>query len=110
MTQLTEDVKAVNPDQSLDLGVAAGYFSADMFISALKIVYEEGGAAAITPENVRAAAANQTWAIDGLIGPTTYPESTVKPTPSCGTLAKSDGTTWKTVTEFSCSDRSFPVE
>jgi hypothetical protein len=110
MTQLTEDVEAVNPDQSLDLGVAAGYFSADMFISALKIAYEDGGAAAITPENVRAAAAAQSWAIDGLIGPTEYPESTVKPTPSCGTLAKSDGKTWKTVTEFSCSDRSFPVE
>jgi ABC-type branched-subunit amino acid transport system substrate-binding protein len=109
MTQLREDVKAVKADQGLDLGVAAGYFTTDMFITALKIAYEADGKAGITPEKVRAAAAGMTWEIEGLVGPTKYPESTVKPTPSCGTLAKSDGTKWITVREFSCSDRSFPV-
>ena len=108
--QLTSDVKAVNPDQGLDIGVAAGYFSTDMFISALKKAYDKDGIDGITPENVRAAASTQTWSIKGLVGPTKYPDSTVKPTPACGTVAKSDGTSWKTLRAFACSKRSFPVK
>jgi len=110
VTQLSDDVKAVKADQGLDIGVAAGYFSTDMFISALKKAYAKDGAKGITPEKVRAAASTMTWEIKGLVGPTKYPESSVKPTPACGTLAKSDGTSWKTLIPFTCASRSFPVK
>jgi ABC-type branched-subunit amino acid transport system substrate-binding protein len=46
---------------------AYAYFSADMFIEAIKNV--EGD---ITPESVQQALANQTWEIEGFVGPVEY--------------------------------------
>ena len=107
--RLKADVAAVNPDQALDIGIAAGYFSTDMFISALKKVAKKG-TSHITPANVRKAASTQTWRIKGLVGPTKYPAATVKSTPACNTLLYDDGTAWKTVTPFSCSTKTFKVK
>jgi ABC-type branched-subunit amino acid transport system substrate-binding protein len=109
LDQVIADIKAVKADQALETGSAAGYYSTDMFIQALKTVAAEG-TEYITPANVRLAAAHQTWEIEGLVGPTRYPESTVKPTPQCSALVFSDGTSWQTVSEYSCSEKSYPVE
>jgi branched-chain amino acid transport system substrate-binding protein len=109
LDQVIADVKAVKPDQVLETGSAAGYFSTDMFIQALKTVAAEG-TDYITPANVRLAAAHQTWEIEGLVGPTRYPEATVMPTPQCSALVYSDGTTWQTVAEYDCSEKRHPVD
>jgi ABC-type branched-subunit amino acid transport system substrate-binding protein len=109
LDQVIADIKAVKADQALETGSAAGYYSTDMFIQALKTVAAEG-TEYITPANVRLAAAHQTWEIEGLVGPTRYPESTVKPIPQCSALVFSDGTSWQTVSEYSCSEKSYPVE
>jgi ABC-type branched-subunit amino acid transport system substrate-binding protein len=109
LDQVIADVKAVKSDQALETGSAAGYFSTDMFIQALKTVAEQG-TEYITPANVRLAAMHQTWEIEGLVGPTRYPESTVTSTPQCGALVTSDGTAWVTVAEYNCSEKRFPVE
>jgi ABC-type branched-subunit amino acid transport system substrate-binding protein len=109
LDQVIADIKAVKSDQALETGSAAGYFSTDMFIQALKTVAAEG-TEFITPANVRLAAMHQTWEIEGLVGPTRYPESTVTSTPQCGALVFSDGTTWQTVAEYNCSEVRFPVE
>jgi hypothetical protein len=77
-----------------------------MFIKALKKV-AKGGMAAITPENVRKAAATQTWEMKGFIGPTVYPTASNRQQPYCTSMAASNGTTWETVEEFSCSNRTF---
>ena len=105
LTQLKADVSAVNPSQVIDIGVAGGYFSTDMFIQALKKAKAGGG---ISAENVRAAASHMTWEIKGLAGPTRYPESTAIPTPYCVGYTISTGTEWKTVAPFTCSERTFP--
>ena len=65
-----------------------------MFIQALKTAAKKGKSD-ITPENVQKAAANQTWQIKGLAGPTTYPQSTVSAYPACSAEVLSDGTAWK---------------
>ena len=109
LEQMKADVKAVNPDQALEVGSAGGYFSTDMFISALKKAAKKG-TSAITPENVRKAASTQTWRIKGLVGPTKYPAATVKPTPQCSTLAIDDGTQWKTLIPFSCSSKAYKIK
>lgn len=106
LDQMKADVAAAKPDQKLDTGVTTGYFSADQFIQALVAAAHSGG---ITPENVQAKAARMTWEIKGLAGPLRYPDSTVEASPACFALAYDDGTAWKTVVPYACSDKTFPV-
>jgi ABC-type branched-subunit amino acid transport system substrate-binding protein len=108
LDQVKADIVAVKADQTLETGSAAGYFSTDMFIQALETVAAKG-TDFISPANVRLAAAHQTWKIEGLIGPTRYPDSTVTGTPNCNALVTSDGTTWQTVAAYDCSDKRFPI-
>ena len=109
LEQMKADIAAVKSDQALEVGSAGGYFSTDMFISALKKAAKKGKSA-ITPANVRKAASTQTWRIKGLAGPTKYPAATVKPTPQCSTLAIDDGTQWKTLIPFSCSSKAYKIK
>ncbi len=102
--QLKDDVKAFKADGILDTGVTTGYFGTDMLIAALKIAKDHGG---ISPENVQQAAATMTWGIEGLVGPTKYPESSVMPTPLCTAIVSSDGTKWSTALPLACSDKTF---
>jgi hypothetical protein len=80
-----------------------------MFIQAL-LTAAEDGLSGVTPENVQEVAANQTWEIEGLAGPTVYPDSTVGSSPNCGEMLRSNGTKWETVVEYSCTDKQWPVE
>jgi hypothetical protein len=107
--QLKADLAAAKPGLAPDLGVAIGYFSTDQFIQALKAVVKAKGTAYISPDNVRAAAANMTWEIKGQAGPTKYPDSTVNPTPLCSAVVYDDGTAFKTVEPYSCSYKTWPV-
>ena len=108
---MKQDLDAYKPGTSerIDTATIAGYASTDMFIQALKTVAKKGKSN-ITPANVQKAAARQTWQIKGLAGPTTYPQSTVSPYPTCTALAMSDGTTWSTVEPFACSKKQYPVK
>ena len=111
LLQMEKDLDAYSPGASakVDTATIAGYASTDMFIQALKTVAKKGKNN-ITPENVQKAAANQTWQIPGLAGPTTFPQSTVSPYPTCTALAATDGTAWKTVEPFACSKKQYPVK
>jgi ABC-type branched-subunit amino acid transport system substrate-binding protein len=111
LDQMKQDLDAYKAGTSerIDTATIAGYASTDMFIQALKTVAKKGKSN-ITPANVQKAAAKQTWQIKGLAGPTTYPQSTVSPYPTCTALALSDGTTWKTVEPFGCSKKQYPVK
>jgi len=44
------------------------------------------------------------------VGPTKYPESSVKPTPACGVVLLDTGTEWKTLSPYTCNDKSIPVK
>jgi len=111
LVTMEKQLDAFSPgaSQKVDTATIAGYASTDMFIQALKTVAKKG-TSNITPENVQKAAAKQTWQIQGLAGPTTYPNSTVSPYPTCTALTVSDGTTWKSVENFACSKKQFPVK
>ena len=108
LKQLKTDVEAFQPGAAIDSGVVAAYSAADMFIQALKTIAKKGKSN-ITPENLQKAAMNQTWKIEGLAGPITYPNSTVAPYPTCNSEVLSDGTEWKTVTPFACSKKQYKV-
>jgi ABC-type branched-subunit amino acid transport system substrate-binding protein len=108
--QLASDLQAVQAGKVPDLGSGVGYFSAEMFIQALKSLVQAKGKAFISPENVQQAAAHMTYEIKGQIGPTRYPASTVMPTPACSAVvADNDGKHWTTSAPYACSDKTFPV-
>ena len=105
LTQFEKDVAAVAPGvKAQDNWIASSYFAADMFIQALKSA-AKSGTKNITPENVQKAASTMKWQIKGLVGPMTYPDATVVPTPSCTSLVGRDGTTWSTLLPYSCSSK-----
>ena len=83
-----------------DIGQAAlgGYFSADMFVQALKKVGKN-----LTPEAFQKVMSRITYGIDGVIGPTYYPAGFTEGTP-CGQLATSNGTAWTVTAPFGCYD------
>ncbi len=104
--RMRADVRAVKADQAIDIGVISGYSSASMFIDALKAVAEKGKDK-ITPEAVRDAASKMTFEIEGLVGPTRYPDASAVAT-GCRSVLESDGTRWQTVEKFTCLDNTFP--
>jgi ABC-type branched-subunit amino acid transport system substrate-binding protein len=110
LDQMRADVEKTKPGQKIDSGVVAGYASADMFLSVLKKVAKNGGTSKITQENVRKAAAKNTWELKGLVGPTVYPTGSNRPVPFCSALAISDGTRWNTLEEYSCSTKTYPIK
>ena len=105
LTQMQEDLEAFEPGTEVSASNAPAYFAADMFIQALKQVGPD-----VTPEAVQQALANQTWEIEGFVGPIEYPASTVVSTPACNALLESDGTEWQVLEPYECSDTTFPVD
>ncbi len=105
LTRMQEDLQAFDPDAELSSTNAFAYFAADMFIQAVKEAAPD-----ITAESVQHALATQTWQIEGFVGPVKYPDSTVAPTPACNSLLQDDGTKWKVVVPYDCSDTQYEVE
>jgi ABC-type branched-subunit amino acid transport system substrate-binding protein len=116
LDQMRTDIAAVDPDQAkkLDAIALAGYSSTDMFIQVLKQVVKNGGTKAITPEAVQKAASKVFWEMKGFTGPISYPvASNYQGGPTtgyCTGLFKSDGTTWNTVVDYSCSKKTYPFK
>jgi ABC-type branched-subunit amino acid transport system substrate-binding protein len=111
LTQMEHDLDAVAPATKVTTSNAAAYFSADMFVQAVKKVVAKSGTKGLTPEAVQVALARQTWQIKGLVGPYTYPASTVIGSPSCvGAVLDEDGTAWKTIEPYACSAKTFTLD
>ena len=105
------DFTAAGAPANTPIFAEVAYFSADMFIQALKTVVKKGGAKAITPEAVQKVLATQTWQIKGLAGPTKYPASSVVSTPSCSQLTTSNGTApWEVVEPFACRTKTYKID
>lgn len=104
IAQLATDVHAVAPDQVLNQAVAAGYWSADLFIAALKRAGKN-----LTVQHLLAVANKDfTYEVPSTIGTTTFPAAHNKPTP-CGTLVRGDGTGFTVTVPFMCG-RVVPVK
>jgi len=106
--KMAADFAAFKSDAVINSGTSASYFAADIFIRTLKLLKKKN--IDITPENVQKMAAKSTFSVKGLYGPTSYPESFVRPTPSCVAIALDNGTAWETVEPYTCSSKTFKVQ
>jgi Periplasmic binding protein len=97
MKQLVDDVQKVAPDQAINQAVVAGYFSADMFLAAVK----KAGRNLTVGSLITAANAHFAYRVADTVGPTTFPAAHFTPTP-CGSLVQSDGTAFKVVSPYTC--------
>jgi hypothetical protein len=104
MKQLVDDVHKIAPDQPIDQGVIAGYWSADLFLAALKKAGKNLTSAAL----VKAANRTFTYEVPDTVGPTTFPAAHAVPTP-CGALVTSDGSAYSVKVPYTCG-RVVPVE
>jgi ABC-type branched-subunit amino acid transport system substrate-binding protein len=108
LTAMTKAINAVAPGTQLaGYSNVPGYFAASMFALAVHNVQVKKQP--ITPSNVQKALAVIKWQIPGLVGPITYPASTVEPTPFCGTFIAYTGGSIKVVSPYRCSSKSFKV-
>jgi hypothetical protein len=104
MQQLVDDVHKIAPDQPIDQGVIAGYWSADLFLAALEKTGKKLTPAAL----VRAVNSRFTYEVPDTVGPTTFPAAHAVPTP-CGALVTSDGSAYSVKVPYTCG-RVVPVK
>ena len=91
------DVRALRAPQVMNQAVAAGYWSADLFIALVR----NTGAKLTAARLVKAANQGMTYSVPGVIGPTAFPKAHDIPTP-CGSLVRSDGTAFAVRAPFAC--------
>jgi hypothetical protein len=97
MDQMKADVLAFKSDAVLSQAVAAGYFSADLFISILEKVGKD-----LTRENfMKVANGGFTWEMKDVTGPVQFPNFHQNGSP-CGAVAVSDGTTHSVAVPYTC--------
>jgi ABC-type branched-subunit amino acid transport system substrate-binding protein len=95
--QMIADVKAIRPEQPVTPAVAGGYWSADLFVAALRA----------TGRNLTVsrflAAANKDFhhEVPATVGPTTWPAMHATGVP-CGALVQSDGTRYFLAVPYTC--------
>ena len=99
MQRLIDDVRAVQPDAALTPQLAAGYFSADLFVKVARKVGKR-----LTPKRFLGVANDDfEWRLKRTAGPTTFPEGHTVPTP-CGALVQSDGSAFQVVLPYRCGE------
>lgn len=99
MQRLTDDVRAIQPDAALTPQLAAGYFSADLFVRMARKTGKR-----LTPERFLEVANDDfTWRMKATAGPTTFPNGHEVPTP-CGSLVLSDGTAFSVAVPYRCGE------
>jgi ABC-type branched-subunit amino acid transport system substrate-binding protein len=94
-----KDLRAIGDNASITSGNSIGYWSADMYIAALK----HAGAGA-SPTKVINASNHWSYkpALRGGIGPVSYPADRTAPAP-CGSLVRIKGSAFVSVSPYSCS-------
>jgi ABC-type branched-subunit amino acid transport system substrate-binding protein len=97
MQQLVTDVRAIAPFQPIDQAVAAGYWSADLFIAAVKRAGKNLTAARL----IKVANNGFTYRVANTVGPTKFPAAHNAPTP-CGSLVHSDGAAFSVMVPYRC--------
>ncbi len=97
MQQLVTDVRAQSPDVAIDQSVLAGYWSADLFVEALR----RAGRNLTVTRLLRAANRSFTYRVPDTVGPVTFPAAHDAPTP-CGTLVESDGAAFAVQAPYTC--------
>ena len=97
--RLAADVEAFAPGTPLTPAVAAGYWSADLFLRGVAAT----GKTLTRPRVLDAMNGQQfTYSVRGTVGRSTWPEMHTQPVP-CGSLAQSDGTRFIVVASYACA-------
>ena len=96
LQEMIDDVKAEKPDQLLTVGVAAGYWAADMFLSLLEKTGKD-----VTVEKFLAAADGFTYEVPKVLGKSTWPKNHDVPVP-CAALALVKGGKFEAAVELTC--------
>jgi branched-chain amino acid transport system substrate-binding protein len=97
IAQMIADVQKVAPGQPITQAVAAGYWSADLFLAAV----EKAGKKLTPASLVKAANTKFTYEVAETVGPTTFPAAHSKPTP-CGSLVTSNGIAYSVKVPYTC--------
>jgi ABC-type branched-subunit amino acid transport system substrate-binding protein len=97
MQRLVTDVRAIAPFQPIDQAVAAGYWSADLFIAAVK----RAGKHLTVARLIKVANKGFTYQVRNTVGPTKFPAAHNAPTP-CGSLVRSDGAAFSVLVPYRC--------
>jgi branched-chain amino acid transport system substrate-binding protein len=106
--QMNDDIEGFKAGTKPSLALAAGYFSADMFIEAVKASLKTSKT--LTSASVQKAAAKMTYQIKDTVGPTQYPASFKTSMKSCSTLLyDADGTSFGIVQPYTCTTKTYPV-
>jgi ABC-type branched-subunit amino acid transport system substrate-binding protein len=85
LQQMINDVHAINPHQLLTIGLAAGYWSADMFLALLQKTGRD-----LTAERLLAASRAWSFHVPGVIGTSHWPLNHGAPVP-CASLSMAKG-------------------
>lgn len=105
---MNQQIEAFKPGTKPSLTLAAGYFSADMFVQAVKSALK--ASKTLTSASVQKAASKMTYQIKDTIGPTLYPASYKLGTQSCSTLYyDTNGTGFDVVQPFYCTKKTYPI-
>jgi hypothetical protein len=95
--RMIADVKAVKPDQPVTPAVAAGYWSADLFVAALRAT----GRNLTVSRFLAAANTDFRHEVPATVGPTTWPAMHTTGVP-CGALVQSDGSRYLLAVPYTC--------
>jgi ABC-type branched-subunit amino acid transport system substrate-binding protein len=97
VAQMVADVQKVAPGTPITQGVMAGYWSADLFLAAVK----KAGKNLTTARLMKVANTKFTYKVAKTVGPTTFPAAHSRPTP-CGALVTSNGTAYAVNVPYTC--------
>jgi len=98
--QMLKDVAAVNPSAPKTIGLVAGYYSADLFIQAVKAALKSSST--LTTASLQKVMQKFTYQVKGAIGPTTWP-SAFSIGNGCTTLLFDDGTAFAVSQSYTCN-------
>jgi len=98
--QMLKDVNAVNPNAPKTIGLVAGYYSADLFVQAVKAALKSSSS--ITTASLQKVMQKFTYQVKGAIGPTTWPNA-FSIGNGCTTLLFDDGTAFTISQPYTCN-------
>ena len=97
--RLAADVEAFAPGTVVTPAIAAGYWSADLFLRGMSATGKHPTRAGLLDA---LNSAHFTYAVAGTVGRSTWPEMHTQPVP-CGSLSQSDGTQFVVVAPYGCA-------
>jgi hypothetical protein len=106
--QMLADVDAFKPGTSRTIGLAVGYFGADMFIQALKTALKTNKT--LTTAAIQKTMQKFTYQIKGTVGPTTWPGA-FSISNGCDTLLyDADGATFTLSQPYTCNTNYVKID